>query len=236
MSDTKDVLDNKTVAKNSSSGSLVSLSGDSQKSKHAMSYEDALVVLHTYHKELRNASGLRLRNDVDIELEGRTVLKTTALSVLLTVPAAVLDYTNTVDALVLAPFAWGGLALFFGGFPGACSHTFVKIFSPLKMKKQMKQHALTESLIAIKEADYADKKAKILKKAAPVLAIVNEKLKEKGKEVFLEESAPGLSECFQVHNIGETRSYMSRALHYAEDTELKTLEASAGTEIKTISA
>lgn len=226
MSGAKTALKKKAVDDAASGSSAVTPAERSKNAKHSMGYEDALVALHDYNEELLNASGLRLRNDVDLELSSRTILKTTVLSILLTFPAGILDYTNTVDALTLAPFAWGGLALFFGGFVGPCFPSFVKVFSPLKVKEQRKQHALTDALIALKEADYKEKKTKILKRADPVLAIVNEKLKENGKEVFLETNNHGGTERFEVRDIGETRSYMSRALHYSEDTKLSILESS----------
>jgi hypothetical protein len=182
----------------------------------AMTYAEALARLHACEKKFQNARKARISDyptGPEHDMEFYTFLKSMGISFAAVIPSFIAQETPAIiDDAIIFPFLANGLAFIITASTGMNTTRLMNIFSPFKARKIARETALVKALYEIKESDFKEKEAKILKKARPLVDIINSHIIEDGKEVYFQpEYRHGHQPGFLVF-VPENKRYFTRPL------------------------
>lgn len=144
-----------------------------------MSYQEALDTIQSFDGAIKAAAANRMQESIDPDA---TACNSAAAKILIAMSASLTagvvgKITGTMDPGTAQALA----TAFFVGIPALpvfwISTHMGRLGSPVKYARLKKQLAAEQPLIELKESEFAQKEAKILKKAKPAIAVINSHLK-----------------------------------------------------------
>lgn len=202
------------------------------KSKPALSYEGALQAIRTYDACLKQAGKHRMFEPPTPtnEMIGYHVAK----GIIGTGVLAVAEIVFSVSGVM--PVGIGGFFITMGTVTGgllgiigtAANEKSQRLFSPLKMKKIQQQYELNQSLVRLKEAEFAKLEADILKKAKKPVKVIQQHLQAENRALVY--SGEMGSEGFSIQEKTPMDTW-EREIFKAKATKNSALESSTMKEL-----
>jgi len=155
------------------------------KSRPALSYEEALKAIRAYDTCLKEAGKHRMFEPPTPTNE--MISYHMAKGMICTGVLAAAEIVLSVSGVI--PSGTGGFFITMGTVTGgllgtigtAAAEKSQRLFSPLKMKKIQQQYELNQSLVRLKEAEFAQLEADILKKAKKPVKVIQQHLQTENR-------------------------------------------------------